>query len=175
MGRHVDKHISFIAGLIHKILVFASIPYLAPEERRGKPTKGEGGKPGVNNRPATPIFRVLYRPSVISDFKKEAAIVSEEDASKGRVFKGRMGHLRRYKSDVFVKRKGTWDFLPPIPGPDGTIPTRVKIVKPALLTGLQRASVAGDSCSTVKIEPPRENPDALAREMLASLPQLRTS
>ena len=80
------------------------------------------------------MFRVLYRPLVVAALKKDAAAFVAEESGPGRVFKGRAGCFRHYQSDIFVNKKGTWAFIQPIPGPDGTIPTRVKVVKPALLT-----------------------------------------
>ena len=43
------------------------------------------------------------------------------------------GHFHHYRDERFVNRKGTFDYWPPVLGPDGTLPKiKYRIRKPIL-------------------------------------------
>jgi hypothetical protein len=117
---------SFMLNLTMKVFVFASIPRFKPSLISRKQMSRQG-KPGTKGRPVVPAYRVVYAPKVIRDpsgFKQETG---------GRAFRGRRGHIHFYRHERFVQRKGTWDFLPPIPDPKtGEYPTRtiIRVRKP---------------------------------------------
>jgi hypothetical protein len=110
-----------------KVLVYASIPHHTTEIVG---TKGKhfplGGKPGIRNRPRTDSVRVVYLPEISTER------ISVEGGGKHE-FKGRRGHLRKYKHERFAASglQGTWQFIAPVRGPNGEIPAAVyKVRKP---------------------------------------------
>jgi hypothetical protein len=116
----------YMLHLALKVFVFSSIPTYKPISI-GRKQMSHGGKPGVKKRPDRPAVRVDYLPKVIQE--RRLSIPSDESHT----FKGRRGHIRYYKSDVFVNRKGTWDFLPPVANPHtGKYPERsvIRVRKP---------------------------------------------
>lgn len=117
-----------LALLAFKVLAFASIPQFAPVKHEGPVSKREGGKPGFMGRPRTDRLVVKYLPAQIVELRKQAAARA---ARGGRNFRGRHGHIRYFRSDRFVNLKGTWTFVAPSYGPDGTLPKRkFKVVRP---------------------------------------------
>lgn len=119
--------ICFTLHLALKAFVFASIPQYKPTPLTRK-MMHKGGKPGVQGRPNKPSFRVDYLPKVI-----HTPMVKIPVTEKGKEFRGRRGHIHWYRSERFVNRKGTWDFIQPIADPHtGKYPERsiIKIRKP---------------------------------------------
>lgn len=115
------------AKLICKSLIYASIPRFAPEKLPINPTRAMlpyGGKAGIKERPKRPAFRLVYLPQVVRE------TIEHQSTGITREFKGRRGHFHWYKSDKFVNRKGTFDYFPPIAGPDGKVPTIYRVRKP---------------------------------------------
>ena len=111
--------------LAYKVLVYASIPQLAP-----KPvTKNDlhyGGRPGVKGRPARPMLKVVDLPRQYRTAKETAT-----RESKGHAFRGRHGHFHSFRAERFVNKKGSTDYWPPVLGPDGTLPKiKYRVRKP---------------------------------------------
>ena len=104
-----------LALLAYKVMLYASIPELAPKPV-GKGALHHGGKPDVKNRPRRPIYHVVDMPLQY----RESPHRMEGTATKD--FNGRRGHFHHYRSERFVNRKGERDYFPPIYGPDGTLP-----------------------------------------------------
>lgn len=116
-------------SLCVKVLAYASIPYLAPKEITRK-TGFRQGKPGVKGRPNTPMAKVVYLPEVSRDYDKA------EESGKQRAFHGRRGTVRYYRSKRYRPKeqggvRNTFQYVPPIPGPNGEIPKALfKVRKP---------------------------------------------
>ena len=111
--------------LLFKVLLLVSSEGHGVRRTREKPTKRQGGKPGMKNRPSMERLIVEYLPKHL-DERKAAA---QEAAGGKREFEGRRGHWRHFRSDRFVNLQGTKKFIYPIPGPDGTVPRRKLVVK----------------------------------------------
>lgn len=108
-----------MALLAFKVLMFAGVPRFKARKTQDPPTKKEGGKPGFMHRPKTDRYIVQYLPRQIQEKRHEAEI-----AGKSHTFKGRLGHLRTYKSDRYTYKKGQTDYMWPIPDPNGNYPKR---------------------------------------------------
>lgn len=113
-----------------KVCVYASIPHhtsaIVGTKKKAYP---KGGKPGIANRPITRSMRVVYLPEI----KREHA-PSEGEGGKHK-FNGRRGHLRFYRHKRFAKSglQNTWEFIAPVPGPNGQIPAQIyKVRKPKI-------------------------------------------
>ena len=65
--------------------------------------------------PDNPCFSVRTLPRVIRDGDASPA---EGTGDKHR-FLGRAGHIRFYEAERYIKMRGQWQWLPPIPPPDG--------------------------------------------------------
>ena len=89
-----------------------------------QPSKKEGGKAWYLNRAKLPRYVVKYLPEHLKERAAHAKKVREEAAASGKTFRGRNGHIRKYKDDRFVNMKGQEQFIFPVPGPDGTVPMR---------------------------------------------------
>lgn len=76
-----------------------------------------GGKPGVKGRPDRSATRVRYFAYTPPERRTDTGPVVP-----GRRFLGRRGHFRFYTSLRYVNLKGTWTYIAPVPGPDGTFP-----------------------------------------------------
>lgn len=113
--------------LAFKVLVFSSCEGFAPRTTNENPTRRQGGKPGVNNRPKTRRHIVQYLPRQ----RQEAQKLNAEPTTK-HTFLGRRGHMRLYSHDRYKEMRGKRVFIAPIPGPDGTVPSRktFKVIKP---------------------------------------------
>jgi hypothetical protein len=142
-GEHTPKHkeldlalgaahaeaLRWLLTLVFKTLLFASTPQFVPTKTLEEPTRSQGGKSGFQNRPKRPRLLVEYLPQQraleVGKARKETKM------GQTHLFKGRRGVLRRYRHDRWVTMKGKCQFIPPIPGPDGTIPRRTfKVIKP---------------------------------------------
>ena len=102
--------------LAYKVMVYAAIPQLAPQQVT-KRALHYGGRPGVRGRPATPILHVVDLPRQYRADKEKST-----REGVGHSFRGRHGHFHTFRSKVFVKKRGTTDYWPPVLGPDGTLP-----------------------------------------------------
>lgn len=111
----------WMALMAFKVLFFASIKEFAPRIATETPSKAQGGKPGFRNRPKTNRFSVQYLP-------RQKAALQEKAAGEGNrhAFLGRRGHLRTYQHARFKQMRGKRVFIAPIPGPEGSIPSRKK-------------------------------------------------
>ena len=110
--------------MLFKVLLFAGSEGCAPRQTREKPTKKQGGKPGVRNRPSTKRLIVEYLPRQLKERTRQA-----QEAGKSHRFLGRVGHWREFKSEKFRNVRGTRKFIYPVPGPDGTVPRKKFIVR----------------------------------------------
>ena len=112
-----EEHLGMkeLALLAYKVMLYASIPELAPKQV-GKGALHHGGKPDVKNRPRRPIYRVVDLPL---QYRQSAERI---EGTTTKEFNGRRGHFHHYRSARFVNRKGEHDYFPPIYGPDGTLP-----------------------------------------------------
>ena len=110
-----DLAVRTATALALKVLIYAGVPQLAPKQV-GKNTLHHGGKPGVKGRPNRPIFHVVDLPRQYRE-KMDAAT-----RGKSKAFRGKHGHFHHYRDDYFVNKKGTFEYWPPVLGPDGTLP-----------------------------------------------------
>ncbi len=124
-----DAAVRFMASLACKVLMLASIPKFRPQPTWDQPTKKEGGKAGHLNRPKLPRYVVKYLPEHLQERAAHARKVRQEAEAAGKVFRGRNGHMRKYRDDRYVNMKGKQQFIFPVPGPDGTLPKRKFKVK----------------------------------------------
>lgn len=101
--------------LAYKVLLYASVPQLAPKKVTNRDLH-HGGKSGVKGRAARPMFHVIDLPRQYREQK--------ESVTRGgtRKFRGRHGHFHHYRAGRFVNKQGTFDYWPPVLGPDGTLP-----------------------------------------------------
>ena len=100
----------YMLHLVLKVFTFASIPIYKPIPLAHKQMYFGGG-PGIENRPNRPSRRVIYMPKVVHETSGFDGDGKEHD------FKGRRGHIRWYISEVFVNKKGTWAYIPPVINP----------------------------------------------------------
>lgn len=114
------RQLSAMALLAFKVLFFASIDQFKPESTRKQPTRSQGGKAGFRNRPTTVRKVVQYLPRQ----RQEARSGHAEESGSTRSFLGRRGHLRTFRSERFKNVRGTRIFIAPVPGRDGTVPSR---------------------------------------------------
>ena len=114
-----------LSMLAYKVLIYSAVTQLAP--KRVHPLSlNHGGKPGVKGRPDRPIYRVVDLPKVYRESKQ----ASVKKAST-KAFRGRHGHFHHYRSDFFVNKQGTFEYWPPVLGPDGTLPKiKYRVRKP---------------------------------------------
>lgn len=115
-----------LANLVHKLGLFLTSEGGAPAVQADAPTKKEGGKPGFKGRPKQKRWRVTYLPS-----QRHAKAQAVEDGRK-HAFLGRRGFFRTYRHERYTVMKGRRMFIHPIPGPDGAVPRRFVVKKPAI-------------------------------------------
>jgi hypothetical protein len=114
-----------LALLAFKLLLFSSSEGFEPRVTDEQPTKKQGGKAGFKDRPKTKRLIVEYLPHHRTAKKKARA----EETGKSHEFRGRRGHWRVYRHERYKAMRGVRQFVPPVPGPDGTIPSRRFVVK----------------------------------------------
>lgn len=115
-----------LALLAFKVLLFATSEGFEPRTTDEQPTKKQGGKAGYKDRPRTKRLIVEYLPHHRVAKKKAAA-----EARGSHAFRGRRGHWRVYRHDRYKAMRGVRQFIPPVLGPDGTIPSRqFRVTKP---------------------------------------------
>jgi hypothetical protein len=124
MSNEEEEALRFMTTLCLKVMVLASIPKFKPRATLEQPTKKEGGKAGYLHRAKLPRFVVRYLPEHLAERAAHAKKVRAEAAASGHTFRGRNGHIRKYKDDRYVNMKGQQQFIFPVPGPDGTVPMR---------------------------------------------------
>lgn len=100
--------LAVLMRLVLKVFAFISIPTFKPVSINRKEMKW-GGKPGVKNRPNRPAMRCIYAPTVRYE-KGE----TEKASGKHIHFKGRRGHFRYFRSEVFTKKRGQWTYIQPV-------------------------------------------------------------
>lgn len=106
--------VNALARLAVKVMAYASLPLCQPQVLTRK-MMHHGGKAGVRGRPARPASRVLY--------VQAAGREREPSHNPGRrLFLGRRGHFRFFRSEYFKTRRGQWTYIAPVPGPDGAVP-----------------------------------------------------
>jgi hypothetical protein len=105
---------SYVAALAMKVLAYASIPQHAPLALK---TRNEKKVAGIHPRQQTdrPALLIRSLPRIIRDTPTE----DSNPTGKTHRFFGRAGHLRFYESDRFKNMKGQWQWMPPIPPPEG--------------------------------------------------------
>ena len=124
MSNDEEEALRFMTTLCLKVMVLASIPKFKPRATLEQPTKKEGGKAGHLHRAKLPRFVVRYLPEHLAERAAHVKKVRAEAAASGHTFRGRNGHIRKYKDDRYVNMKGQQQFIFPVPGPDGTVPMR---------------------------------------------------
>jgi hypothetical protein len=117
--------IRYMALLAIKVLAYSSIPQHKPALLTTKTERKEAGFHPKRIMPKDKTFVVKYLPRVIRD--REEFPISEPTGKTHR-FLGRAGVLRFYENERYINVRGTWQFLPPIPPPDG-VEVIVKIRK----------------------------------------------
>ncbi len=117
--------IRYMALLTMKVLAYSSIPQHKPILAT---TREERKAAGIHPKHPIPktdkLFSIRYLPRIIRE-KEEKESVSTGKTHK---FLGRGGVLRYYSDERYVNMRGTWQWLPPIPPPEG-IKITVKIRK----------------------------------------------
>lgn len=103
-----------------KSLVYSSIPRYSKKMYHGK---RHHARSGVRGRPHRPVQRVVYLPKVVRPQSKEGS------SDEKRNFNGRRGHIRYYGHERYVKKQGTFDYIPPILGPNGELPKTIYKVR----------------------------------------------
>ena len=124
LAEEEDAALRFMVGLSLKVLLLAGVEGFRPERTLEQPSKREGGKAGFKGRPKRPRFVVKYLPRHLEERRRQAAEAQRDAAKRGKVFRGRNGHLRTYRADRYVHMKGKSQFIFPVPGPDGRLPKR---------------------------------------------------
>lgn len=109
-----------------KLLLFISSDVQTVSKTTEKPTRKQGGKPGVRNRPSNGRFVVEYLPLHRAEKKRQA---KEEEKKQHHKFRGRRGHFRHFRAERFRAMRGKRKFIFPIPGPDGTVPRKKFVVR----------------------------------------------
>lgn len=105
--------VHYMAALCAKVLAYASIPRHAETLLRSRAEKKSAGiHPSQQN--ATPAILVRHLPRIVSDNNR----VSETSAGS-HAFLGRAGHLRLYSDPRYRNMQGKWQWIPPIPPPEG--------------------------------------------------------
>lgn len=115
----------YMVLLAVKVLAYSSIPQFAPKLVA---TKAERKNVGVHPKHILAnqsVFSVRYLPRLIRETEQTTKTISD----KNNRFLGRAGYIRHYQDKRFVNVKGTWQWLPPIPSPEG-IQVIYKIRKP---------------------------------------------
>lgn len=110
-----ESAIRYMVVLAAKVLAYASIPRHVPVRLT---THEEKKKAGVHPRQQTFATTLLYRhlPRIVRDPVEETE--GGSDGSTHR-FMGRAGHLRLYSHERYKEMKGQWQWIPPIPPPEG--------------------------------------------------------
>lgn len=105
----------YMASLVAKVLAYASIPQHVTVKLT---TRAEKKKAGIHPRHQTsaPTLLLRHLPRVIKDTDMTPATGSIGDAHR---FMGRAGHLRHYQAERYKAMKGQWQWIPPIPPPEG--------------------------------------------------------
>jgi hypothetical protein len=112
-----------------KVLAYSSIPRLSPvptakSDTDGRKAKFRTASPGVNGRPSRESVRVVYLPELAKETKSSNDLTNRKHA-----FKGRRGTLRYYKHERYVNMQGKYQYIPPIPGPNGEMPKAIYKVR----------------------------------------------
>lgn len=107
--------VRYMAALLAKVLAYASIPRFAPTKLL---TRAEKKAAGIhpNQQVSAPTLLLRHLPRVIKDADVTPATGSIGDAHR---FMGRAGHLRHYQAERYKAMKGQWQWIPPIPPPEG--------------------------------------------------------
>lgn len=118
--------VRYMAALAAKVLAYASIPKHAPLKITTRAEKKSAGiHPAIQGR--SPALLLRHLPRVIRDVDNAGVVGLGAHA-----FYGRAGHIRHYESERYTNVKGTWQWIAPIPPPDGVqVQYRVRKVKGA--------------------------------------------
>jgi hypothetical protein len=123
MNANEKSELRRLTLLFYKVLLLAGSEGHTIRRTNQKPTRAEGGKPGLRNRPSHERLIVEYLPRHRKERKKDA-----ETQGQKHKFLGRRGHWRKFRSERFVNKRGLRMFIYPINGPDGQPPKRKFIV-----------------------------------------------
>jgi len=132
MDHSEEAELRRLTVMFFKVLLFANSEGHTVRRTKDTPTRKQGGKAGFKNRPKTDRLIVEYLPRHRQD-KHIQKVATDVDADRRkRVFLGRRGHWRRYKSAFYKKAQGKRVFIYPQYGPDGSPPPRrqFKVTRP---------------------------------------------
>jgi hypothetical protein len=116
--------VRYMASLAAKVLAYASIPKHAPLKIATRSEKKSAGiHPAIQG--PSPALLVRHLPRVIRDTDR-----TTQAGFGAHSFYGRAGHIRHYEAERYTNVKGTWQWIAPIPPPDGVqVQYRVRKVK----------------------------------------------
>ena len=118
------KYFSNLIQLCIKVLIYSSIQWHTREIPKAESRKLRKRQSKQSQK--RPAVRVVYLPQVVKNTP------SEGDGTTKKRFLGRRGFLRHYKDDRYVNKKGTFQYIAPVRGPNGEIPKTIyKVRKPA--------------------------------------------
>ncbi len=106
----------YMTVLAIKTLAYASVPHHKPSLINTKAEKKQAGIHPKQIRDVDKVYVVRYLPRIIRD-KADDGMSNSTDEK--RQFFGRAGCIRFYESDRYVNMKGQWQWIAPIPPPDG--------------------------------------------------------
>lgn len=115
----------YMAMLAIKVVAYASVPQYAPQLLSSKAEWKNAGVHPKHVLENQKVLSVRYLPHLIRENKQSAN--TGEGTHK---FLGRAGHIRYYESERYVNVRGQWQWLPPIPPPEG-VKVIYKVRKPS--------------------------------------------
>lgn len=109
------ENMRYMAMLCVKVLAYGSCPRHAPALLSCRSEIKDAGIHPKHVSPGQKCYAVRYLPRVN---RLHAEVETHESGATHR-FLGRAGHIRYYAAERYVNVKGTWQWLPPIPPPEG--------------------------------------------------------
>lgn len=107
--------VRYLICLCAKVLAYASVPRHMPVKLLSKAEKKAAGiHPNQQTNAPTLLYRRL--PRIVRDPIEETTSTGDGQSHK---FMGRAGHLRLYSHERYKEMKGQWQWIPPIPPPEG--------------------------------------------------------
>jgi hypothetical protein len=116
LNKDEELAMKYMVTLAIKVIAYASVPKHAPiQVKTREERKSVGIHPKHFESRGEKVLAVRYLPRIIRDEKPEEG----ESSNTQRRFMGRAGHIRFYSSDFYKNVKGQWQWIAPIPPPEG--------------------------------------------------------
>lgn len=117
----------YMAMLAIKVIAYSSVPAHKPTKLTTRAERKAAGLHPKHVREGEVAYSVRYLPRII----RPAKGAGEAPGGHSRTFLGRAGHIRYFRSDFYKNLKGQWQWMPPIPPPEGVRVTyKIRSVKP---------------------------------------------